>query len=107
MFDEFTASPSTSYYEVLNGGSYPDDTIGLILYAHSMIYRENSPIQNVVIDLSCNGGGAVDAGIFVMSWVLGEAPFCVKNMSTGAFDAAKTPDTSIFRFGFRLRIIFI
>ena len=50
-----------------------------------MIYRKDSPIQNVVIDLSCNGGGAVDAGLFVMSWVLGEAPFCVKNTTTGAF----------------------
>ena len=85
LFDEFTASIGTPYYEVLNGGQFPDDTIGLIIYAHSMIYRKDSPIQNVVIDLSCNGGGAVDAALFVMSWVLGEAPFCVKNTSTGAF----------------------
>ena len=85
LFDEFTATIGAPYYEVRNGGAFPNDTIGLILYAHAMIYREDSPVQNVVIDLSCNGGGAVDAGLFVMSWVLGEAPFCVKDTSTGAF----------------------
>ena len=33
------------------------DTIKLLLYADSQINRENSPIKNVVIDLSNNGGG--------------------------------------------------
>ena len=31
--------------------------IGIIAFAHREITRKNSPIKNVVLDLSCNGGG--------------------------------------------------
>ena len=60
------------------------DTIALIMYAHNKITRENSPIENVVIDLSCNLGGAADTAIFVISWFLGEAEISIKNTMTGA-----------------------
>ena len=85
-FDSFVNNASgESYYDsILNQGVFPSDTIGLIIYAHSQIYRADSPIQNVVIDLSLNSGGSVDAALFVMSWVLGNAPFCVKDTYTGA-----------------------
>ena len=52
------------------------------------IYREDSPIENVVIDLSNNTGGAVDAAIFLMGWILGDAPFSVKDTFTGALSTA-------------------
>lgn len=81
-FDQFTL-PDTDYYS-----SFPDenpaDTIGLIIYAHSRITRENSPIENIVIDLSCNLGGESDAVIFLMTWILGYYTFDIMNPTTGA-----------------------
>ena len=62
----------------------PMDTIALILYAHEQITREDSPIENVVIDLSNNTGGAVDAACMVASWFLGKAAISVKSTFTGA-----------------------
>ncbi len=61
-----------------------DDTIGLIMKAHKKITRENSPVKNVVIDLSANTGGAADTAVFVASWFLGEATVSMKYTSTGA-----------------------
>ena len=60
------------------------DTFGLIIYAHSMITREDSPIENVVVDLSCNGGGAYDAAVYVVSWMLGYCDVHVTNPITNA-----------------------
>ena len=59
-------------------------TIHLIIYANSQIKREDSPIKNIVIDLSNNGGGNADAAIFVMSWFLGEADMALRDTFTGA-----------------------
>ena len=63
------------------------DTIGLIIKAHAQITRENSPIENVVIDLSCNGGGVADTAVFVIAWFLGEANIGSKDTMTGAVSA--------------------
>ena len=92
-FDNFNSDfKAMAFYDAAqSGGAMPEDTIGLIIYAHSQITRENSPIQNVVLDLSCNTGGAVDAAIFVLGWMLGDVPFSVKDMSTGAMS------TSVYR----------
>lgn len=48
-----------------------NDTLGLIQYAHRQITRDNSPIKNVVIDLSLNSGGHIDAGAYLLSWLVG------------------------------------
>ena len=61
------------------------DTLGLIIYAHSQITRENSPIENVVLDLSCNMGGAVDAAVYVTAWMIGYCDFHMTNPITGSF----------------------
>ena len=53
-----------------------------------MITRENSPIENVVLDLSCNGGGSVDTAVFVIAWFLGEANIGMKDTMTGAVCAS-------------------
>lgn len=60
------------------------DLIGLLQYAHSRVADPDSKIKNVVIDLSCNGGGEVDAGICLLSWIMGEAPVSLKDKATGA-----------------------
>ncbi len=57
------------------------DTVGLIHYANEEI-QSNPKIKNVVIDLSCNTGGAVDAEIFVASWLLGQSSLAVRRNIT-------------------------
>lgn len=66
----------------------PQDTIELVACAHKQIMREGSPIENVVIDLSCNGGGAVDAAAFLAAWCKGAASLNLRNALTGAQDVA-------------------
>ena len=41
-----------------------------------------------MLDLTNNTGGAVDAAVVVLGWFLGDAPFSVKNMATGAMSTA-------------------
>ncbi|MBQ9208944.1 MAG: hypothetical protein IJ149_05095 [Oscillospiraceae bacterium] len=60
------------------------DTIGLISYSVQQINRKDSPIKNVVLDLSLNGGGAVDAAAYVVAAFLGEASFSVENALSGS-----------------------
>lgn len=63
----------------------PDkDTFQLISYANQQIRRENSPVKNIVLDLSLNGGGAADAAIFVIGWFTGEALIALRDMLTGS-----------------------
>ena len=91
-FDSFDSDYyGQAFYAGLEDGTIPDDTIGLIIYAHQQITRPDSPVENVVLDLSNNTGGAVDAAIFVLGWMLGEASFSVKDTCTGAMS------TSIYR----------
>ena len=89
-FDEFRVvfDDAGEYYDWYRVGDIPEDTLGLITYAHEQITREGSPIENVVLDLSCNIGGAVDAAVFVLSWFLGDAQVSVKDMASGALTTA-------------------
>ena len=88
-FDTFDSNYyGRGYYAAKEEGNMLDDTVALIIYAHEQITRENSPIENVVLDLSNNTGGAVDAAVVVLGWFLGDAPFSVKNMATGAMSNA-------------------
>ena len=73
------------FYQVEDPMDFDDeDTIGLIMKAHALINRENSPIENVVLDLSCNSGGKTDTAFFVISWFLGDADISLKDTTTGA-----------------------
>ena len=82
-FDEFSMI-RPDYYDLTIDRDNPQDTVDLIIYANSQIKREGSPIKNIVIDLSNNGGGNADAAIFVMSWFLGEADMALRDTFTGA-----------------------
>ena len=64
------------------------DTMDLLIYAHRQITREDSPIENVVLDLSNNTGGEIDAGVMVEGWFLGEANLSIRNTMTGAESTA-------------------
>ena len=100
-FDKFESKYyAPAFYEGMESGELPDDTLGLIIYAHRQITREGSPIKNVVLDLSNNTGGDADAAVFVLGWLLGDAPFSVKDMSTGAMS------TSVYRADVNLDRVF-
>ncbi len=48
------------------------------------MFNYDSPVKNIVLDLSNNGGGNADAAIFVISWFLGEADIALRDTFTGA-----------------------
>ncbi len=84
-FDHFTSQLiGSEYYRLRDENDLPDDTIAQIIEAHAQITREDSPIENVVLDLTCNPGGSLDAAMYVLGWMLGEARFSVRDTSTGA-----------------------
>ncbi|MBP3877266.1 MAG: hypothetical protein J6E44_04840, partial [Lachnospiraceae bacterium] len=64
------------------------DTERLIIEAHKRVTRKDSPIENVVIDLSCNGGGEADAAIFALGWFMGDTEVSSCNTFTGALSSA-------------------
>lgn len=81
--DNFTFDPDADYYTAAPG---PDaqDTVGIIAYAHECITRENSPVRNVVLDLSCNLGGDLDAAVYALAWLAGTATINLNDACTGA-----------------------
>lgn len=79
-FDSFDATADNYYGELDEATSNINtDTVLLMREAHARITREGSPIKNVVIDLSCNTGGAAVAAVVTMGTYLGEAPFALRN----------------------------
>ena len=72
------------YYALSESGELPSDTVGIVAEAHRQITRENSPIKNVVLDLSNNGGGSAATALYVLGWFLGEAQLSLANTFTGA-----------------------
>lgn len=86
-FDRFYLADQNGdqFYQVEDPEDFDDyETVGLIMKAHARINREGSPIENVVIDLSCNGGGHADAAVFTIAWFLGEASIGMKDTMTHA-----------------------
>lgn len=79
-FDSFAFS-IIDYYSL---PEMPLDTIGIIVEAHKQITREDSPIKNVVLDMSNNGGGQLDSALFTLGWFLGDANYSYRNTFTGA-----------------------
>ncbi|MBR4502502.1 MAG: hypothetical protein IKP22_11560 [Clostridia bacterium] len=85
--DEFNISQTADYYAAAAGGILPDptrDTVSLLVQAHQMITRDNSPIKNVVLDLSLNGGGDAPAAIYTIAWFLGNAQVSTYDTFSGA-----------------------
>ena len=65
------------------------DVVEQILYADAQINRENSPIENVVIDLSLNSGGDVNSAACLLSWLLGEGYITLANSFTDGLSVSK------------------
>ena len=88
-FDSFTRTEGdvgeyADYYALSESGELPADTVGIIAEAHRQITRENSPIKNVVLDLSCNTGGDAATALYTLGWFLGAAQISLTNTFTGA-----------------------
>jgi hypothetical protein len=79
-FDEFKGL-SQDYYTTAPTLTAPD-TFGVIAYAHGQI-AANAAIKNVVLDLSCNGGGAADAAAYVVGAFLANGNLALTNVYTG------------------------
>lgn len=73
--------------EYTTEANYKDDTLRLITYSNKMIQDHISKHEDikVVIDLSCNGGGAGDVEHFIASWICGGMDGMMWNKNTGAF----------------------
>ena len=71
------------YYQMSEEGTLTLDTVGTIIEAHRQITRENSPIKNVVLDLSQNTGGHAAAAVYLLGWFLGDAQLSLKDTRGG------------------------
>ncbi len=87
----YTTITSEQYYSMeLDENDQPyADVIAQIVYADWRINRENSPIENVVLDLSRNSGGDTNSPAFVLSWFLGEGYTTIANPFTGALGVTR------------------
>ena len=82
--DSFTpAVPGLDYYRK-KPTETSEDTIGIMLYSFSQITRKNSPVKNVVLDLSMNVGGNIQSANFVVGMFLGLGRYSIRNTMTGA-----------------------
>lgn len=86
-FDEFAFDPTADHKVLPTDADLPTletDTIRLVQYAVNKITRAGSPIKNVVVDLSLNGGGAVFTAAYLLAAFLGTSSMASKDMITGA-----------------------
>ena len=58
------------------------DTFGLVHFANEMIQADKK-IRNVVVDISCNAGGSLDAETFAACWLLGKCELQIQQSLTG------------------------
>ncbi len=83
-FDAFEAMPDDVDYYKTAPTADAKDTMGIIAYSVQQILRKDSPIKNVVLDLSCNGGGAANTAVYTVAAFLGETNLSVEDSFTGA-----------------------
>ncbi|WP_026493564.1 S41 family peptidase [Butyrivibrio sp. XPD2002] len=81
-FDKFITT-TQDYYKNPPDSNF-SDTIGGMLYSYQQITRKGSPVKNVVLDLSLNTGGDVDAAAYVIGMFLGEGQYSLRNLFTDA-----------------------
>ena len=103
-FDNFTIAhenkaAKAGHYAAIDGiidsyvGTYENtyDTVSFIHYVNKKIKEKDGgpeEIKNVVLDLSCNRGGANHSAAVVLAWMLGECTFNFTDSITGAKWAA-------------------
>lgn len=83
-FDEFHYNNEDCYSWNTRVTNSDASTYQLISYANRQIKRANSPIKNVVLDMSCNGGGELDSFVFTISWMLGSCKATINDPISGS-----------------------
>ena len=69
-----------SYYK--GEGSFPNDCVGIVVSGLRKA-AENANIKNVLIDLTCNGGGSSDVLMMITGLTTGQNQLYGENMLTG------------------------
>lgn len=83
-FDEFTMKSAVDMYYTDNYEYVLTDTLDLFAYAVKRLQNEDSDAENVVIDVSCNGGGYNVACAYAISAILGQSNIVIRNPNTNA-----------------------
>lgn len=85
-FDSFNMdSTMTSYVsEGYEPTAETNDTVALFAYALNRLQNEDKDAKNVVIDLACNGGGAMFACGYAMQAICGQCNINIQNPITWA-----------------------
>lgn len=83
-FDSFTGPSGDIDYRSEPTGEELEDTVRLMQYSYDRIMRPDSPVENVVLDLSVNTGGSINAACYVLGMFLGVGDINVKNTMTSA-----------------------
>nr|MBQ4454533.1 hypothetical protein [Clostridia bacterium] len=86
-FDAFEDTGCDDYYSAPREDEL-DNTIRLMQYAYDRITRKDSPVENVVMDLSLNGGGNAYTAIYTIGLFLGEGQISLDDELTGALMAS-------------------
>jgi hypothetical protein len=84
-FDVFSPIDENADYYKNAPTADTTDTVGRLLYAFNQITRKDSPVENVVFDLSYNGGGDQTTASFVLGMILGTASMIIEDTMTGAY----------------------
>ena len=89
---------NTAFITIIHFEDIPDDVdyyenpptqdvrnaIGIMLYAYQQITRKNSPIENVVLDLSLNRGGQAISAVYTLAAFLGTGSISIRNALSGS-----------------------
>ncbi|MBP5475020.1 MAG: hypothetical protein J6X83_02005, partial [Methanomicrobium sp.] len=86
-FDAFEDTGCDDYYSAPREDEL-DNTIRLMQYAYDRITRKDSPVENVVMDLSLNGGGNAYTAIYTIGLFLGEGQISLDDELSGALMAS-------------------
>ena len=85
-FDHFVMADDekADYYKDAVPSPDSEDTIGILAYAYNQITREDSPVENVVMDLSLNTGGEATAAVYAIGMFLGTSSVTFEDTLSGA-----------------------
>ena len=87
-FDGFNFDPVKPFTRFYDEGFVPspnkNDTLELFFYALERLKNEDSDAKNVVVDVSCNGGGVVFIADYILDALIGKGILCLYNPNTSA-----------------------
>ena len=81
-YDEYNYSGIDYYTE--KPEDHLDDTMGLLIYSFAQITRKDSPVENVVLDMSINHGGTVPSAAYTIGMFIGDGSISINNATSNA-----------------------